>query len=378
MLLLIHKIKLGPIANDDTIYTAGYMWKLILEILINILFIPPYLESYFYMNGAIYVDYDYTKIFNTTYLNYTNSSIPNETVSISSTLRSNDISVKLYYNIGSMITFFMLFRIYHFFRLIHTFSYWSTPRATNICKLMNTQADVGFGIRAYLKIRPFISLLFGVTLVILIFGVAAYMFEYYNSTMINLLGVDSNSTNPSFSQTMQKFSNIYNSLWLILVSMTTIGYGDIFPTTYFGRLIAILACIFGTFILSLLVVFLNNSISFDEIEKHVYNKVVEEQSNPISLKKEAMSLVSSLLRYNYLKKNRPSDSALDRLYLWIEMKYNAKKFKTSRITQKKVEIDIDGILNNIKYHIENGVITVKTGLENYNKEKIIVSLYINE
>ena len=156
--------------------------------------------------------------------------------------------------------------------------------------------------------------------------------------------------------------------------MSTIGYGDIYPTTYLGRFIAIMACIIGTFILSLLVVFLNTYINFDELERNVYNTVIEEQANPLYLKKEACSLVGTILRYNFLRKRHPENTTRYRLYLWIEMKYNSKKFKLSRISARKIEADIDGVLNNLTYQIDNGLSPFKSALEVYHKTRLLVKL----
>jgi hypothetical protein len=327
------------------------------------------------MNGSILVNYDYTKnIFNSDYL------VPNpplnstDTSQAISPLYYAQTSVKLYYNIATILTFFILFRVYHFFRLVHTFSYWSTPKAHSTCKLMNTKANVPFAIKAYLKINPFVTLLFCVAFVIIIFGYAAQLFEYYNSTMMNSM----DDTGNAYVQAMQKFSNIYNALWLIVVTMSTIGYGDIYPTTYFGRVIAIFACIIGTFILSLLVVFLNTYINFDEVEKLVFNTVIEEKSNPMYLKKEACSLVGTILRYNFLRKRHPENTTRYRLYLWIEMKYNSKKFKLNRISAKKVEADIDGVLNNLTYQIDHGLTPFKNALEVYHKTRLLVRIYFNK
>jgi hypothetical protein len=63
--------------------------------------------------------------------------------------------------------------------------------------------------------------------------------------------------------------NCYDNYQYLLHLNNIVGYGDIYPTTYFGRVLAIAACICGTFILSLLIVFLNSYISFDEVEKAV-------------------------------------------------------------------------------------------------------------
>lgn len=178
----------------DTLSTAGFLNKLIIEIFINAIVVPPYAETYFFMKGSIIVDYDYNYYINHTLLlqntpgNYTTSTPPEPiyyapTEPITGTYKT----VELYYSITSILTFFVLFRTYHFFRVVHTFSMWNTPRATSICRIMNAQANTSFGIRAYLQIKPFISLIFGVCLIILIFGVAEYVFEYYNSTTIQML-----------------------------------------------------------------------------------------------------------------------------------------------------------------------------------------------
>ncbi len=51
-----------------------------------------------------------------------------------------------------------------------------------------------------------------------------------------------------------------------MVTMTTVGFGDYFPRTYIGKLTIILACFFGSFMVSLTMVTLNNSKDFSLIE----------------------------------------------------------------------------------------------------------------
>ena len=45
-----------------------------------------------------------------------------------------------------------------------------------------------------------------------------------------------------------------------------LGYGDIFPVTHLGRAVTIAACIWGVFVLSLIVVSLNNMIEMSKEE----------------------------------------------------------------------------------------------------------------
>ena len=42
-----------------------------------------------------------------------------------------------------------------------------------------------------------------------------------------------------------KFSTYFNSLWLIIVTVFTVGYGDLTPSTDLGRAIAIVAALSG-------------------------------------------------------------------------------------------------------------------------------------
>lgn len=63
----------------------------------------------------------------------------------------------------------------------------------DISKVMNTKPDVTFALKAYLKIKPFISLIIGVILIIGVFGVGIKAFENYNENLVNLISLDNNS-----------------------------------------------------------------------------------------------------------------------------------------------------------------------------------------
>lgn len=52
-----------------------------------------------------------------------------------------------------------------------------------------------------------------------------------------------------------------NAFWLILITTTTVGYGDYFPQTPLGRVIILFVAIWGTLIVSIMVVVVSNTLS---------------------------------------------------------------------------------------------------------------------
>lgn len=224
-LLDIHKLEIGKLSNHDSLYTAGYLWYFLLEIIINIVLIPPSTTGAYKLKGSILVEYDFSSYFNwgntfvetnitvpnwenltgvNDYDYLLNISVNNENSTNLTTLTVNQFqtqiesgktTVDLYYSLANIITFFILFRFYHFIRVIHTFSYWSTTKAHAVCRLMNTEANISFGLKAYLKINPFLTLGVGVGFVIFTFGLGVKLFEYYNKQIMDLLDTSDEAIN---------------------------------------------------------------------------------------------------------------------------------------------------------------------------------------
>jgi hypothetical protein len=207
---------------------------LILEIIINSICIPPNITFSGETNGSIYVDYDYSNFFNKEFLEKTidiNRFSADKSkklyleernvTTLSDYFKSEKVSVKLRYDISTYIVFIMMFRIYHFFRLIHTFSELNTPRAEIICNYLNCKADISFGIKGILKKYPSLSLIFGIFFIVIFFGIGLHIFEYYNQAQMTCMMLDEDATNSGMAGVMTHFSSLYNSFWLVIVTMTT-------------------------------------------------------------------------------------------------------------------------------------------------------------
>lgn len=121
-------------------------------------------------------------------------------------------------------------------------------------------------IKAELRSRPFKVLVCA----IIFFSVqAAYIIR------------SSEYTYASDTQSAQNYNYFVNPLWLVYVTMTTVGYGDYYPRTHMGRVTAVAVCFLGMVSISLLVIFLQDIIEFTNKEQRV--RFCLDQSNYIFL-----------------------------------------------------------------------------------------------
>ena len=117
--------------------------------------------------------------------------------------------------------------------------------ANRLCRMYGSKSDFFFSLKCLFKDKPLLLIFIMFTCSSLIFGYAIYLAE-------RNLSVDSYQPYTA--------NNFSNAIWLILVTTTTVGYGDYFPQTILGRLIIFIVAIWGTFIISIMVVVVSNTL----------------------------------------------------------------------------------------------------------------------
>jgi voltage-gated potassium channel Kch len=75
----------------------------------------------------------------------------------------------------------------------------------------------------------------------------------------------------ALAEPFYEFRYIGSSLWYTLISMTTVGYGNIVATTPYGRVSVVCAIIVGSFLLSQQVGLLINLITLKDNEENTIN-----------------------------------------------------------------------------------------------------------
>ena len=93
----------------------------------------------------------------------------------------------------------------------------------------------------------------------------------------------------------KSFDRIFNSLWCVVITLTTVGYGDFRPGTTYGKFIIMIASIWGTFLISLIIISLQQVLDMSTPQKKAFHNLL--------LTRKAAKTITSSMSY-YTKKKR--------------------------------------------------------------------------
>lgn len=68
----------------------------------------------------------------------------------------------------------------------------------------------------------------------------------------------------------QDFNNFQNAMWNVVVTLATVGYGDFYMKTILGRIVGLVICFWGTFVVSYFVVTVTTMLTFAAPEEKSY------------------------------------------------------------------------------------------------------------
>lgn len=228
----------------------------------------------------------------------------------------------------------MLGRLYMFVRLFDHYTSWTGERAIRVCKLIGFNPDSKFAIKSYLKYKSVIVLILIILLLTSLFGLAIRTIE---------------RSYPVLEGRKFSFDSLYNSFWCVVVSMFTIGFGDIFPVTQFGRFIIIAASIMGGFIQSMFVVTLTNTLQLTKEEGSAYEELTRMNNVKSKLEGDASKLITTLFRLNAAMKKKMG--VKKKMLLRIDIMMLSKRFRIKRKNVYNQSKSIVGMMNDINDEI---------------------------
>ena len=187
-------------------------------------------------------------------------------------------SVEISYSFNDILLCLTFLRIYLFVRFSLVASQFMSPRSKRICTMNGCEADLMFALKSTIKLRPYLAVTIALVLTIVCFGYILKVLE-----------------GPVSAASKQDFNNLGNSMWLVIVTLATVGYGDFYPKTFLGRTMGLIICFWGTFIVSYFVVTVTNMLTFAPPEEKSYVLLLRLHYKE-ELKEYAVNVLSSAFR----------------------------------------------------------------------------------
>ncbi len=188
--------------------------------------------------------------------------------------------ISTFYSLNDVLTFMMLSRTPLIIQVfLHSLNY-STLQMREILQNNNLEENVIFILKCLLKKSPYFFFSISLLISIFFFTYCLRIFELPLAIKLE----------------QESFQSYLTTLWVVMITMTTVGYGDYNPKTIPGRLIGFILCIAGVFLMSLIVIILFQSLELTFEEKQallIFNKLEAKkplQQNAASLIKELWKL----------------------------------------------------------------------------------------
>jgi hypothetical protein len=295
------------LSKYDSIASSGLLSYLILEMLICITFYPPFLNFVISgeMMGLLYV-----------------------------------------YNLNSIFSVFVMLKLYVFLRIVTYSSRWNSETAVAICNKYRVKSGLQFTVKAEMKKRPSVILTF---LLLVSLGLLSFTLRTFEYGIINPINTALKGNND--------LSYLANCFWLIIITMTTVGYGDYFPRSHLGRFVGVIACIIGMLLLSLIVVSFSVITEFTQEEKKAFSKL-KKLLALTNMENKAANVITTVLLIKKLSMIKAQNKLSERFILFIQLKNQIAIFCDDSRAANSYSIPLDEMLKRLEKKISNDVDTL--------------------
>jgi len=161
------------------------------------------------------------------------------------------------------LTILCFTKIYIFVRLMKEKSPLNSNSGRFIGSFTNIEFTDLFYVKTWLKDNPFAAMLYAVVALLFTCSYMIYLAERVHPV--------------DCSEVAGKFSSYPNALWLIIVTVFTVGYGELAPQTDIGRFIAIVAALCGLVLSATLIGLVHQYLTLNNDEASVLKFISEHQ-----------------------------------------------------------------------------------------------------
>ena len=248
---------------------------------------------------------------------------------------------EVHYCVNDIFLIIQCLRLFYLILIFVICSDFYGPRADRVCKMMGRHLDLSFSLRAlFIEKTP---IMLGYCSII-ICTMLSYMLKILNHPLEMAL------TN--------NFKHFGNCFWYVAVTMTTVGYGDIYPVTTSERIIGYCIAISGTVVVALIVSFFQEQITLGDVEKNSL-KFVERVNGKEELMEASVTYFKINMLYLLNKKKMEkgtmpqSEINKNKLINLVKDRMEAKKKFKSLFHQFHIHYKMEDDVDKIKKKIDN-------------------------
>ena len=180
-----------------------------------------------------------------------------------------------------LLSLMYFFRVYHLFYFRMSISYFMSNKAYRIWNIYGVNWTQNYAFKWIFKNHS-------LTISLLVYLGMAFLF----GALYRFNGMPSKL---QFSD-LQNFTWA-NSMWWAFITMTSVGYGDFYPKSEFGRVVGVCWALYGAFIQSLFTISFLQILNFDKFENLSY-RLITGVKKRLKLAKRAAIMIIYNYRFN--------------------------------------------------------------------------------
>jgi hypothetical protein len=185
-------------------------------------------------------------------------------VGVEATFSVSNLGITMTYTLDELLSVIILVRVYLFGRVFDEAMGRSTAQARVISKWNKVGFGFLFSFRAMMEAAPvaFVATVMSITIICL-----SYAIRVFERPLCR----EWEGIHERCQPYADSYEHFTTAMWNILITMTTVGYGDIYPVSHGGRAVAIVACFMGVVLVAMLVTGVQSLSKFEPDELRAFN-----------------------------------------------------------------------------------------------------------
>lgn len=181
---------------------------------------------------------------------------------------------RICYGVNDYLHLLQIYKLYFLLKAYLVNCIFASNQGRRICGVFDVACSNGYLIRSMMRQSPFrfITIMF-------LFGL--FLFSYvYQIVESPLLAVDHSV----------EITGFFDYCWMVILIMTTVGYGDMYPRTVPGRLLTFFVIVYGAVMISLLVSYVGKKLQLSIGELKAY-AVVNRMAIRVKIEERAAKII---------------------------------------------------------------------------------------